>query len=223
MITEERAKKAWKNTKFILEKIAEAKKGDNIIMLADSESYANARLFCECAKDLGINSFIADVDIYGGEEGYDNIPIMEPLKQAVLHADIARQRDDGHARRNGILPVGQVKEIRAHIALDALAHHIAPAVRRFAQHPHRDPVIREGQDIRTHGRPLAQVHPGAAGVIHHLPGGHQYRLALTQKISHDVALHITDHDSGPVSRFVDQPHAGTGEIQAQRITRRGRL
>ena len=89
MITEERAKIAWKNSKFILEKIAEAKKGDNIIMLADSESYHNARLFCECAKDLGINSFIADVDIYGGEEGYDHIPIMEPLRQAVLHADIA--------------------------------------------------------------------------------------------------------------------------------------
>ncbi|MDD6308941.1 MAG: hypothetical protein PUB07_06300 [Clostridia bacterium] len=81
-------KKIMKNAEFVLLDIAKAKKGDNIVVITDSEAYSNARALCDCAKQLGINSVIADVDMYGGEEGYDNIPIMEPLKQAILHADI---------------------------------------------------------------------------------------------------------------------------------------
>ena len=66
----------------------EAKKGDNILVIADSESYTNARALCDTAREIGCNAVILDVDMYGGKEGYDNIPIMEPVRQAILHADI---------------------------------------------------------------------------------------------------------------------------------------
>ena len=77
-----------RNSAFVLEKIAEAVPGDNIVILADSESYDNACAFAYTARKLGMNVFIADVDVYGGEEGYANMPVMEPLRQAILHSDI---------------------------------------------------------------------------------------------------------------------------------------
>ncbi len=77
-----------KNSEFVLFKLAGAKKGDNIVMLSDSASYANAHMFCECAREHGINTCMIDVDVYGGDEGYVNLPIMEPVRQAILHADI---------------------------------------------------------------------------------------------------------------------------------------
>ena len=81
--------KAMKNSEFVLFKIAEAKAGDNIIVIGDSESYQNDLLFCHCAKKHGINAMRIDLEIYGGEEGYDNLPIMEPLRQAIFAADIS--------------------------------------------------------------------------------------------------------------------------------------
>lgn len=80
--------KIRENAKFVLCDIAEAKKGDNILVIADSESYTNARALCDVARECGFNAVILDVDMYGGKEGYDNLPIMEPVRQAVLHADI---------------------------------------------------------------------------------------------------------------------------------------
>ena len=80
--------KIRENAKFVLCDIAEAKKGDNILVIADSESYTNARALCDVARECGCNAVILDVDMYGGQEGYDNIPIMAPVRQAILHADI---------------------------------------------------------------------------------------------------------------------------------------
>ncbi len=88
MIIYQDMKKIMENASFLLNDIAEVKKGDNILIIADRESYTNARALCDCAKAEGYGCFIADVDSWGGAEGYDNIPIMAPLKQAILHADI---------------------------------------------------------------------------------------------------------------------------------------
>ena len=79
--------KTEKNSIFVLERIALAKKGDNIVIIADSESYENAYLFADAARKHGINAFLADVSIWG-EDAYNGIPVMEPLRQAILHADI---------------------------------------------------------------------------------------------------------------------------------------
>ncbi len=81
-------KKIRENATFVLREIAEAQPGDNILVIADSESYSNARALCDVARECGFNAVILDVDMYGGQEGYDNIPIMEPVRQAILHADI---------------------------------------------------------------------------------------------------------------------------------------
>ncbi len=80
--------KIRENAMFVLKDIAEAKAGDNIVVIADAESYSNARALCDTAKEMGCGVVILDVDMYGGAEGYDNIPIMEPVRQAILHADI---------------------------------------------------------------------------------------------------------------------------------------
>lgn len=80
--------KIRENAKFVLLDIAGAKANDNILVIADSESYTNARALCDVARECGCNAVILDVDMYGGSEGYDNIPIMAPVRQAILHADI---------------------------------------------------------------------------------------------------------------------------------------
>ncbi len=88
MILYEYNEKIVKNTRFVLEKIAGAKPGDNIVILADRDSYTNARAFAGAAKDYGVNVLLCDVDVYGGADGYAHAPIMEPLRQAILHADV---------------------------------------------------------------------------------------------------------------------------------------
>ena len=80
--------KIRENARFVLLDIAGAKENDNILVIADSESYTNARALCDVARECGCNAVILDVDMYGGSEGYDNIPIMAPVRQAILHADI---------------------------------------------------------------------------------------------------------------------------------------
>ena len=88
MIIYENNPKIKKNSEFVLKTIAEAKSGDNIVMITDRDSYSNARAFADVAKDMGINVLICDVDIYGGRDGYAHTPIMEPLRNAILSADI---------------------------------------------------------------------------------------------------------------------------------------
>jgi len=88
LLTREQHELALKNSEFILLKLAEAKPGDNIVMLGDTKSYEYSYLFAECARNLGMNICIIDVGIYGGDEKYTKLPIMEPVKQAVLNADI---------------------------------------------------------------------------------------------------------------------------------------
>lgn len=88
LLTKEQHELALKNSEFILLKLAEAKPGDNIVMLGDTKSYELSYLFCECARKLGMNICIIDVGIYGGDEKYTKLPIMEPVRNAVLSADI---------------------------------------------------------------------------------------------------------------------------------------
>jgi len=80
--------KVYKNATFILDKIAGAKAGQSIVIIADRESYSEANVMARATKELGAHAFIADVDIYGGDDGYAHAPIMKPLKQAILNADI---------------------------------------------------------------------------------------------------------------------------------------
>ena len=89
MIIYENNPKIKKNTEFVLKKIAGAKEGDNIVIIADRDSYTNARAFADASKDFGVNVLICDVDIYGGRDGYAHMPIMEPLCNAINSADIA--------------------------------------------------------------------------------------------------------------------------------------
>ena len=79
----------WKNAEFILRDLAGGKAGDNIVVIADSVSYTNARALCDCAKNLGMHSLIIDIDHYGGSERYRKLPLMAPLRAAILNADIS--------------------------------------------------------------------------------------------------------------------------------------
>ena len=88
MILYENNPKIQINSEFVLKKIAKAQPGDHIVILADRESYSNARAFADVAKNMGCPVFICDVDMYGGNEGYANIPVMRTLRNAILSADI---------------------------------------------------------------------------------------------------------------------------------------
>ncbi len=82
-------KKIDENAEFVLTEIAGAKKGDNIVVIADSVSYVNGRALCDCAIMHGMNAMIIDIDMYGGKAGYMKLPVMDPLKHAILNSDIA--------------------------------------------------------------------------------------------------------------------------------------
>ena len=78
----------FQNARFVLMELAEAKPGQQIVVIADNNCYANARVLCDVAKKEGIASIIIDVDHYGGQENYSRLPVMEPLRQAIFHSDI---------------------------------------------------------------------------------------------------------------------------------------
>ena len=78
----------WTNAEFILQDLAEGKPGESIVFITDRQSHMYARALCDRARDLGMDGFIADVDAYAGGEHFANIPVMPPLKAAVLAADI---------------------------------------------------------------------------------------------------------------------------------------
>lgn len=79
----------FENARFVLMELAEAKPGQSIVVIADSDSYMNARALCDVAKDEGIHGIIIDIDHYGGEERYMKMPVMDSLRQAIIHSDIA--------------------------------------------------------------------------------------------------------------------------------------
>lgn len=87
MVIYENNPKIKKNTRFVLQKIARVKKGENIVIISDRDSFSNVRAFADAAKDMGIHALICDVDIYGGADGYAHTPIMKPLRNAILSAD----------------------------------------------------------------------------------------------------------------------------------------
>lgn len=78
----------WENARFILEDLAGGKPGEFVVLITDHQSHTYARALCDVARDLGMNGFIADVDAYAGAEHFANIPVMPPLRAAVLAADI---------------------------------------------------------------------------------------------------------------------------------------
>lgn len=82
------SKRIWRNARFIIEDLARGKPGESIVLITDSASYTQARALCDCARDLEMSAIIVDVDAYGGRERYANIPVIPPLKAAILSADI---------------------------------------------------------------------------------------------------------------------------------------
>ena len=78
----------WKNAEFILKDLAGGKSGETLLVIADGNSYTNARALCDCARDFGLRPIIIDIDMYGGRERYLKMPVINPLKAAILNADI---------------------------------------------------------------------------------------------------------------------------------------
>ena len=78
----------WRNVRFILEDLAEGKPGESLAIIADSQSYTNARALCDGAGQLGMNAIIIDVDAYGGRRQYADFPAIAPLRSAIAAADV---------------------------------------------------------------------------------------------------------------------------------------
>lgn len=77
------------NARTTLTELCEVKSGENMVIIADSDCFAYASVMCRVARDLGVNGIIIDIDHWGGTEKYMKMPVMEPLRQAILHADVS--------------------------------------------------------------------------------------------------------------------------------------
>jgi len=83
------AARLWKNCAFVLSDLARARAGETALFIADAGSAANARALAECARALGLRALIVDIDPYGGAGRYLDLPVLPPLKAAILHADLS--------------------------------------------------------------------------------------------------------------------------------------
>lgn len=81
--------KIFKNARLTLTEICEINAGNNIVIISDSDCFAYASVMCRVARDLDANGIIIDIDHWGGTEKYMKMPVMEPLRQAILHSDVA--------------------------------------------------------------------------------------------------------------------------------------
>ena len=79
----------FENARRTLTEICGVKAGENMVVIADSDCFAYASVMCRVAREVGARSIIIDIDHYGGQEKYMKLPIMEPLRQAILHSDVA--------------------------------------------------------------------------------------------------------------------------------------
>ena len=84
----------FENARSVMENIVEAKAGENMVVIADSDCFSYAAVLCQVGREMGVKSIIIDIDHYGGKEKYMQLPIMEPLRQAILHADISLMLTD---------------------------------------------------------------------------------------------------------------------------------
>ena len=83
-----RANRMFEDARFVLTEICAVKEGESVVFLVDEPSYANARVFAEIAKELGACPILIDLDLYHDERGFMPVPRIEPLRQAMLHADV---------------------------------------------------------------------------------------------------------------------------------------
>lgn len=79
----------FEDARFILDELCFVREGESLVWIADESSYANARVFCDIAREMGANSIIIDLDMFHDERGFMAVPRMEPLRQAIMHADAA--------------------------------------------------------------------------------------------------------------------------------------
>lgn len=80
---------ALENARFILQELCSVQSGASAVFVADGESFGNARVLAMQAKSLGANGIIIDIDHFRDEKGFLQVPQMQPLRQAILHADMA--------------------------------------------------------------------------------------------------------------------------------------
>lgn len=79
----------FENARLTLTEICQVRAGENMVVIADSDCFAYASVMCRVARDLDVHGIIIDIDHWGGTEKYMKMPVMEPLRQAIAHADVA--------------------------------------------------------------------------------------------------------------------------------------
>lgn len=82
-----RSDRMFSDARFILEELCHVSEGESLVFLVDEPSYPRARVFAETARELGADSILIDLDLYHDGRGFMPVPRMEPLRQAILHAD----------------------------------------------------------------------------------------------------------------------------------------
>ncbi len=83
------AERVRKNGKFIIKTLGKGKKGENAIFICDAGCRDNALALADVAYELGLNPIVIDIDTFGRERRYLTLPVMKPLKAAILSCDVA--------------------------------------------------------------------------------------------------------------------------------------
>lgn len=78
----------WRNAFFILETLTKCKPDETVLVIADHNTYKNARVLCDCAKEIGMKPLLIDIDIYEFLN-YRKIPFIPALKAAIEAADVS--------------------------------------------------------------------------------------------------------------------------------------
>ena len=78
-----------RNCRFIIETLGGGKPGENAVFICDSQCRENALALSDMALELGLHPIVIDIDSFGCEKRYLNMPVMKPLREAILASDVS--------------------------------------------------------------------------------------------------------------------------------------
>ncbi len=88
-IFQDRTERIRRNGRFIIETLGGGKSGEDVVFIADSQCRENAFALSDTALELGLHPAVIDIDSFGREQRYLKMPVMKPLRSAILNSDLA--------------------------------------------------------------------------------------------------------------------------------------
>lgn len=89
LIYQNQTQRVRHNCKFIIETLGGGKPGENVIFIVDADSRENGYALSDVSMELGLNPMVIDIDSFGRERRYLTMKVLEPLRAAILNADLS--------------------------------------------------------------------------------------------------------------------------------------